>query len=186
MVFYLVRHGQTDWNAENRIQGRTDIPLNETGIRQMNDLAERLAKDGIAFDRMIASPLIRAKKSAEIIAEKTGYKKEIVFDERFVERDCGALEGEIWRPELDPEDPKYRMETVRDLCERARFALDRYAFSNEEKVMIVAHGAILAAVRTVLSEFRIGYSDPSAPVIQGNVLCCVKEEGKETAFFNLY
>ena len=186
MYFYLVRHGQTDWNIVRRMQGRADIPMNETGIRQINDLAERMIKNGIVFDKLIASPLKRAKKSAEIIAEKTGFKKEIIFDEFFVERDCGTLEGEIWRPELDLEDPKYKMETIQDLCERARFALDRYTFLKDEKIMIVAHGAILTAVRTVLSDFRIGYFDPSAPVIQGNILCCVKEEGKETEFFNLY
>ena len=85
MIYYLVRHGQTDWNNEKRMQGHADIPLNQTGIMQMNELAERIVKEGISFDRLIASPLARAKKSAEIIAEKSGFHKDILFDEDFIE-----------------------------------------------------------------------------------------------------
>ncbi|MBR4422096.1 MAG: histidine phosphatase family protein [Erysipelotrichaceae bacterium] len=186
MIYYLVRHGQTDWNNEKRMQGHADIPLNQTGIMQINELAERIIKEGISFDRLIASPLARAKKSAEIIAEKTGFHKDILFDEDFIERDCGLLEGEIWRPELDLEDPRYRMETIQELCERAERALRKYSFSEDETIMIVSHGAILAAVRTVLADHRIAYFDRTVPVIQGNILCCVREEGKETIFYNLF
>ena len=179
MIFYLIRHGQTDWNIQKRMQGHADIPMNETGIQQMNDLAEKIVKEGIRFDRLIASPLKRARKSAEIIAEKTGFQKDIIFDEDFVERDCGLLEGEIWTPELDLDDPNYKMETIEELCERAEKVLNGYSFSEEEKIMIVSHGAFLAALRTVLSDYRIDYFDRTHPVIQGNVLCCVKEEGGE-------
>ena len=186
MVFYLVRHGQTDWNKEKRMQGRTDITMNETGIRQNRDLADRLAEEGVGFDRLIASPLARARRSAEIIAEKTGFRDPVIFDENFMERSYGILEGKIWHPDLDLDDPGYRTETVRELCSRAEKALGRYAFKKDERVMIVAHGAMLTAVRTVLSDHRIGYRDRTAPVIQGNVLCCVKEEGKEPVFFNLF
>ena len=103
-----------------------------------------------------------------------------------MERDCGLLEGEIWRPELDLEDPKYRMETIEELLDRAKRALDKYTFSEDERIMIVSHGAFLAAVRSILSDQKIENFDRTVPVIQGNVLCCVKEEGKETVFFNLF
>ena len=125
MIFYLIRHGQTDWNIQKRMQGHADIPMNETGIQQINDLAEKIVKEGIRFDRLIASPLKRARKSAEIIAEKTGFQKDIIFDEDFVERDCGLLEGEIWTPELDLDDPNYKMETIEELCERAEKVFKR-------------------------------------------------------------
>ena len=186
MIFYLVRHGQTDWNIEKRMQGHADIPLNKTGIRQMNDLANRIAKAGIRFHRLVASPLSRAKQSAEIIVEKTGFSKEIVIDENFIERDCGLLEGEIWRPDLVLTNPRYEMETVKELCDRAEKALEPYLFNGDEAVMIVSHGAILTAVRTVLSDHRIAFSDRKAPVIQGNVLRCLKEEGKDAVFSNLF
>ena len=186
MYFYLVRHGQTNWNVELRMQGRSDIPMNETGIKQINELADKIVKDGITFDRLIASPLIRAKKSAEIIAEKTGFKKGIIFDDLLIERDCGELEGVLWSPELDLEDPKYKMETIQELNERASKALNKYTFSKDEKIMIVAHGAILTSIKIVLSDYKLDYFDTTAPIIQGNVLCCEKEEGKETKFYNLY
>ena len=186
MIFYLVRHGQTDWNNERRFQGRTDIPMNEAGIRQISDLADRLVQSGIRFDRLIASPLSRAKKTAELIAERTGFPDDIVFDADFVERSCGALEGQLWTPDLDLNDPAYGMETDRELCERAERALAKYTFSNDERIMIVSHGAMLTAVRTVLSDHKLDLYDKTASVIQGNVLCCVKEEGKETVFYNLF
>ena len=186
MVFYLVRHGQTDWNRERRLQGRTDIPLNETGIRQISELADRLVQEGIVFDRMIASPLARARQSAEIIAGKTGFRDPIILDENFMERSYGLLEGELYDPARDMDDPRYGAETVRELCARARNALDGYVFRKDERVMIVAHGAMLSAVKEVLSENRIGYHDRTVSVIQGNVLCCVKEEGREPSLFNLF
>ncbi len=186
MIFYLVRHGRTDWNDERRMQGHANIPMNEVGIQQINDLADRVVKEGIKFDRLIASPLDRARKSAEIIKEKTGYKESIVFDEDFIERSCGSLEGEVWHPELDLDDPKYKMETIPELCDRAKRALEKYAFAEDERVMIVAHGAILTAVRTVLSDYKMDYNDRTTPVIQGNILCCRKEEGQDTTFLNMF
>ena len=186
MIFYLVRHGQTDWNNERRMQGHRDIPMNDTGIAQISCLADRLAEAGIRFDRLISSPLGRARMSARIIAEKTGFKEEIVIDEDFIERSCGALEGEVWTPELDMEDPKYKVETISELCERARRALDKYTFAEDEKVMIVSHGAIMAAVRTVLSDHTVDYFDRTVPIIQGNVLCCELNGENGTSFYNMF
>ena len=185
MIFYLVRHGQTDWNIQRRIQGSSDIPMNETGISQMNHLADRIVEEGITFDRMIASPLKRARRSAEIIAEKTGFR-DIVFDEDFVERSAGIMEGKTWTPDLDLEDPEYKVETVKQFLERAERALGKYTFAEDEKIMIVSHGAMITAIRTVLSDYKIDLHDRSVPIIQGNILCCVKEKGKETIFFNLF
>ena len=185
MIFYLVRHGQTDWNTEKRMQGHADIPMNETGIKQINELAENIAKEGIIFDRLIASPLERAKKSAEIIAEKTGFKKEIIFDIDFIERDCGKLEGAIWTPELDLDDPKPELELIPELNKRAERALAKYDFAEDEKVMIVSHGAILTAVRTVLSDYTLDFFDRNEPVIQGDVLRIERKGGKMISAFNI-
>ena len=185
MIFYLVRHGQTDWNNEKRIQGHMNIPMNEAGIRQINDLADRIAKKKVIFDKLIASPLDRAKKTAEIIMEKTGFPGEIIFDPDFIERSGGVLEGIVWRPDLDLDDPKYKMETITELCGRAERAIGKYTFSEDESIMIVAHGAILTALRTVLSGYKIDYFDRTTPVIQGNILCCEKK-GKGFSFFNVF
>ncbi len=186
MYFYLIRHGQTDWNKELRLQGQKDIPMNSDGIMQIEELSAKMAAMGVKADRIICSPLIRAKVSASIIADKIQYEKEIIYDSDFIERDFGLLEGVVWTPELNLNDPKYNAESVQDTCDRAKRALEKYAFSQSEKVNIVAHGAILSAVKSVLSNGLLDYDDRTVPIIQGNVLCCetgLKEKASFTQLF---
>jgi len=66
--FYFLRHGQTDWNLQGRLQGHTDIPLNATGLDQAHAAADMLADQGI--DIIVSSPLVRALKTAAIISER--------------------------------------------------------------------------------------------------------------------
>jgi broad specificity phosphatase PhoE len=89
--FYFLRHGQTDWNVEGRFQGHTDIPLNKLGLAQAHEAARLLASRRI--DLTVASPLIRARKTAEIVAERLGMP--VVFDDELKERHFGAFEGLI-------------------------------------------------------------------------------------------
>ena len=67
---YLVRHGETDWNRQHRIQGLTDIPLNETGRAQARATGRLLSRR--SFDGIYASPLDRAMETARIIADELG------------------------------------------------------------------------------------------------------------------
>jgi len=83
----LVRHGETDWNAEGRLQGHTDRPLNDFGRRQAAALAERLADDDI--DAVYASDLARARETAEILADRLGLA--VVTDPDLRERNWGQL-----------------------------------------------------------------------------------------------
>ena len=87
-MIYFVRHGQTDWNKAGRIQGHTNTELNNEGRKQAQIVKEKL--NGIKFDKVFASPLKRAKETAQIISEQ-----EIVFDDRLKERCNGELEGKI-------------------------------------------------------------------------------------------
>jgi len=87
--FLCLRHGVTDWNAQGRFQGRTDIPLNDEGIAQAQAAANRLRE--LSFDHVVASPLVRALKTAEIIAAATG--KPLDVDDGIIECDFGSLEG---------------------------------------------------------------------------------------------
>jgi broad specificity phosphatase PhoE len=87
--FLCVRHGVTDWNRQGRFQGRTDIPLNDEGISQAHSAARRL--QGIPFDHVISSSLIRAVKTAEIIA--TASCKPVTIDADLIECDFGSFEG---------------------------------------------------------------------------------------------
>jgi broad specificity phosphatase PhoE len=88
-AFLCLRHGVTDWNAQGRFRGRTDIPLNDEGISQAHATAERLCK--LSFDHVVASPLVRALKTAEIVAAAAG--KPLDVDDGIIECDFGNLEG---------------------------------------------------------------------------------------------
>lgn len=89
MSFYVLRHGQTDWNVQMRLQGSTDIPLNETGRAQAHVAAKILTGEGIT--RIIASPLSRALETAKIVGAASGL--EPVTDGRLIERNFGLFEG---------------------------------------------------------------------------------------------
>ena len=88
-MLYIIRHGETDWNAQHRLQGRTDIPLNDTG-RRMAEMARIGCRD-IHFDLCFCSPLIRAKETAEILLR--GRDVPIVTDDRLKEMGFGNYEG---------------------------------------------------------------------------------------------
>lgn len=88
-MLYIMRHGKTDWNAKHKIQGRTDIPLNEEG-RVMAQNARTEYRE-IHFDLCYCSPLSRAKETAEILLEGRGIP--IVLDDRLQEMSFGIYEG---------------------------------------------------------------------------------------------
>jgi len=88
---YLVRHGETEWNAEGRLLSRTDAPLNARGESQARHLADALAD--IAWDRAFASPLVRARRTAEVALAARADAPALVLDERLVEMDFGPYEG---------------------------------------------------------------------------------------------
>ncbi len=89
----LLRHGQTDWNAQGRLQGRTDVALNAEGIFGARRAARDLAGWGVT--RILCSPLIRATQTARIVAAATGTP--VAADPRLIERDFGTLEGMLHR-----------------------------------------------------------------------------------------
>ena len=87
--FLCVRHGVTDWNRRGRFQGLTDIPLNDEGISQAQAAARRLRN--VRLDYVVSSPLIRAVRTAEIIAAASG--KPVAVDAGLIECDFGSFEG---------------------------------------------------------------------------------------------
>jgi len=88
-MIYIIRHGQTEKNRANVLQGRSDIPLNESGRQQAEEVKNQFIKAGIHFDLVYTSPLIRAVQTAAIIAEGIPQVK----DERLIEMDYGPYEG---------------------------------------------------------------------------------------------
>ncbi len=90
-TLYFVRHGQTEYNLQHRVCGSTDINLTKLGIEQARQLGEKIAKDNIHIDHIIASPLKRAADTAKMIGQMIG--KEVEIDERITEQNFGKYEG---------------------------------------------------------------------------------------------
>lgn len=151
MKLLLTRHGQTDWNVAGKVQGMTDIELNETGIKQAEATREKLLNYDI--DLIIASPLKRAKRTAEIIG--SGRNIPIIIDDRIKERSFGIQEGktrkefdfsEIWNRKLNI---KYEnAETVSELFDRVNgFLVDMKEKYSDKTVLVVTHGGIAVPIR---------------------------------------
>lgn len=102
MDIYITRHGQTDWNTVWKLQGRTDIELNGTGIGQARRTGEGLKAAGIEFDAVYSSPLRRAMATAELMGGLP--REQIRADGRLVELSFGSAEG------TTPEDRRTRPE----------------------------------------------------------------------------
>ncbi|MCL1951870.1 MAG: histidine phosphatase family protein [Oscillospiraceae bacterium] len=143
MTLLFLRHGQTDWNAQGLFQGRTDIPLNETGREQARDrVAELLAHDP-PVEVIYASPLLRAKETAEIVQQALGVP--IHFDDRLIERCFGSLEGTvIVRGLLDEEGlAQHGAESFAELHERVSAFLDEIKARHPAQcVLVAAHGNV--------------------------------------------
>lgn len=88
-MLYIIRHGKTDWNALYKLQGRTDIPLNEEGRKMAKDAAEKYKR--IPFDVCYCSPLSRALETAKLLLEKRNVP--IRVDDRLKEMSFGVYEG---------------------------------------------------------------------------------------------
>lgn len=88
-LIYLIRHGQTERNRANVLQGRSDVPLNDQGRQQATAAGQKLGEAGVSFSRVYTSPLIRAVETAQIV---TG-GREMQIDPRLIEMDYGPYEG---------------------------------------------------------------------------------------------
>ncbi len=94
MSVLLARHGETAFNAEHRFQGQLDVPLNETGRAQAAALAERVAAERSDLAALWASPLVRARETAEIVGARIGLEPRL--DPRFMELHVGAWQGRLY------------------------------------------------------------------------------------------
>lgn len=164
-VFALVRHGETDWNRARRIQGATDIPLNDTGRAQAAAAGQLLA--GRAWSRIVASPLSRASETAQIIAREAGLG-EVEHDASFVERNYGEAEG-LTGAELDTRFPEGvdvpGRETREAVAERVIAGLHRLADAHPgEAIIVVAHGGV---IRSVLEAVATGHH--REPITNGSI-----------------
>jgi probable phosphoglycerate mutase len=96
IMLYVMRHGKTDWNAKHKLQGKTDIPLNDEGRMMAENAREKYAD--VHFDVCYCSPLVRAKETAQIVLE--GRNIPIIYDERLTEISFGIYEGVEYRLQM--------------------------------------------------------------------------------------
>ena len=157
-MLYIMRHGRTDWNDLKKLQGRTDIPLNEQGI----EMAEKAALEykDVHFDVCYCSPLVRAVKTAQILLK--GRDVKIITDDRLMEMSFGEYEG-VANSFKDPECPinvlfwhpeEYTRaagggESLQELFARTGSFLRQVALPLVEQgkdVLIVGHGAMNSSI----------------------------------------
>jgi broad specificity phosphatase PhoE len=182
VTLYFVRHGETDWNAAGRYQGRRDIPLNATGRAQARRngrvLADILGSGAASLDH-VASPLMRARETMEIMRselmlEPKGYR----VDDRLAEIDYGHWEGRLWTelPHADPEGFAARQadtwgwqpvggESYRMLSERVGLWLAEIG----RDAVVASHGGVSKALRGLV--LQLGNAEiPHLAVPQDKVL----------------
>ena len=185
----LARHGETDWNATRRWQGRDDPPLNERGLEQARELAESL--EGQQVDALYTSDLRRALMTAEIVAERLGLEVRALPELR--EIDVGSWSG-LTSVELEqrfPEQYERHLqswgtgwedgETPQQLTERIVAALRRIATEHpRDRVLVIAHGGVIRALTAVA--LGIEFAD----FTRGNVVianCSVARFACESGIF---
>ena len=162
MKIWITRHGETDLNRQRLMQGRSDIPLNETGIAQAQ--AARAKIGDMSFDAVYSSPLIRAVTTASIIGNVP--ENEIITDERIIETDFGKYEKRpydrmgilmtlYWAlPEIFPA-PR-TVESIRSMTARSSSFLRELEQMPYENVLVVCHGGIIRALCGYLQDRRNG------------------------------
>ncbi len=150
MRLFLARHGQTAWNLELRAQGHTDIPLDETGKRQAELLAECLSSFGIG--KVVSSDLSRAAETARMVASAAGAP--LLLDARLRERSVGEYEGSpfaemqarLMEKAQAEEVDLWRVrppggESLEDVFERVQ-PIATWLFEEQEDTLVVGHGAV--------------------------------------------
>lgn len=156
-MLYIMRHGKTDWNTVHKLQGRTDIPLNDEGRKMVEKVREE--NKGLKFDVCYCSPLMRAKETAELFLK--GSTTPIICDERLIEMGFGKYEGIENSFEIpdcpintlfhNPVDykPEQGAESLEELYARTGDFI-RTVIEPEQgagkKILIIGHGAMNAAI----------------------------------------
>lgn len=166
-MLYVMRHGKTDWNEKHKLQGRTDIPINEEG----REMARRAYFEclNVHFDVCYCSPLIRAKETAEIVLKDRNVP--IIVDDRLVEMSFGSYEGIEYSFSIPdcpvniifqhPEAYKESIggaETFEELFHRTGEFLKQVVeplLKQEKDVLIVGHGAMNSSIVCQMKDFPI-------------------------------
>lgn len=171
----LLRHGQTDWNIDLRLQGTADIPMNPTGIAQVELAARQLARH--SWDFVLSSPLGRAKQTAQIVSGFLGIEQ-VAIEPLLLERSFGIGEGLTyaeWGEKYAKLDEIPGAESAAEVTRRSRLLLDHIGKEFfGAKVLAVSHGAL---IRFVLSEVTQGQVPPPGERLQNASLHTLRHKG---------
>ena len=183
-VVGILRHGQTDWNIDFRLQGVTDIPLNETGLAQARDAAAVIRPSD--WDLILTSPLSRARETARIISEYHAFGEPII-EQLLLERSFGEAEGlghEEWKAKYSDTNAVPGGESLTALEDRAKRLLHTLATEHGGKrLLAVSHGALIRKLLRIVSGGelprdgeRLGNASMSIFVHDGSVWSIEKYE----------
>lgn len=161
----LIRHGETDWNATARIQGCTDVPLNDQGRAQARATAAMLLDDGQRWDAIWASPLTRAHDTARIIAEQLDLAP-IRTDPALQERNFGEAEGLLSaeRRTRYADRPIPGAESWDEVLRRGLGIIEKIRAAHpDHRVLVVSHGGV---INGLMARFSGGEIGPGKTVIR--------------------
>lgn len=163
MKLLIVRHGETLWNVQKKIQGTSDTELNENGILQANQLGKNLKEKNINISKIYTSKQKRAKKTAEIVGNYLNTK--CVELDGLEEMNLGIWEGKSWEEVINEFPLEYRKwddnrrynrppegESYQDLLNRLIPALKHIVETETEDVLIMTHSAIIMVLLSFLKE----------------------------------
>lgn len=159
-ILTLVRHGETDWNAQRRMQGRTDIPLNARGREQAALVAKRL--EGTRWDGIVSSPLSRVMEVSRAIARAIGFPEDrIIQRPDLVERGFGEAEGMTLAERTERfglDGPIPGIESYEELDARVMSALREIEEQfRGRRVLVVAHGGVITGALEQLTHGELGH-----------------------------
>lgn len=148
--FFLIRHGETEQNKQNIIQGRMDNPLNETGKSQAFHVASWFQHHAISLDWIVSSPLIRAKETATIVKDSLAMSQPLQFHNGLIERNFGFYDGKpIQADYFDHviQETIPGMEKHQELEERVLQAIDEIALKHpHQTIALVCHSHVIKAL----------------------------------------
>lgn len=171
MDLYIIRHGETEWNKEGKVQGASDISLNEKGFELAEVTREGLIKEGISFDRVYSSPLLRARQTAETLLKGTDQTYQP--DDRIAEMCFGEYEG-LTFAEINSH-PEYAnfgncfrnpaayhadrgAESFEQVHDRVKNFFEEKIFpyrGTEKRILLVCHGAVSRTMILFLKNLEI-------------------------------
>lgn len=161
MRIYLVRHGETDWNLENKIQGQTDTHLNENGRKQARELAEKISLELCGIGSIYTSKKVRALETARIIGEKLSITP--VVQQGLEEICLGKWEGYTWKQVREVFSEEYQNwhqnrryqippegESYQQLLNRLLPALDDIVKKEKRDILVVTHSAVIMTLMSYI------------------------------------